>query len=53
MVILKRMKESVNNFKNVLKVLPGDVVFSSFILKTFLIKTTRNNVADLNKFRGV
>ena len=43
-MVLRRMKESVNCFKNVLKVLPGEVVFSNFVLKTFLIRTTKERV---------
>jgi len=41
MLILRRLKEGVNQFKNVLKVLPAEVVLSSFLLKTFLRKTSK------------
>jgi len=37
-VILKNIKNSINHFNNILRVLPGDLVLSSFLLKTFLMK---------------
>ena len=38
--ILKRLSEADNQFKKVLRMLPGDLVFSSFLLKSFLMKTS-------------
>jgi len=40
--ILRKLKEGINQFKNVLMTLPADVVLSSFILKTFLKKTSKS-----------
>lgn len=38
---LKKLAESVNNFKNILRVLPAELVLSSFILKTVLTRTSK------------
>jgi len=40
-LLLLQLGKGVNQFKNVLKVLPPELVLSSFILKNFLIKTSR------------
>jgi len=40
--ILRKLKEGVNQFKNVLKIFPAEVVLSSFILKAFLRKTSKS-----------
>jgi len=39
--ILKRLSEADNQFKKVLRMLPGDLIFSSFLLKSFLMKTSQ------------
>ena len=39
--VLKVFRRSIDQFKHVLAVLPGDLVLGSFILKTFLIKTSK------------
>ena len=39
--ILKNLREADNNFKKVLKTFPANIVLSSFILKSFLIKTSK------------
>ena len=39
--VLKKLREADNNFKKVLKTFPANLVLSSFILKTFLIKTSK------------
>ena len=39
--ILRKLKEGVNQFKNVLKIFSAEVVLSSFILKVFLRKTSK------------
>jgi len=39
--VLKVFRRSINQFKNVLAVLPGDLVLGSFILRTFLMKTSK------------
>jgi len=41
--ILRKLKESVSQFKNALKVLPADIILSSFILKNFLNKTSKGS----------
>jgi len=46
--IFKVMRESYNKFKNVLRIIPSDLVLSSFILKNFLIKTS-NGALDFIK----
>jgi len=40
-VVLKRFGEAINEFKNVLSVLPGDLVLASFLLRNFLLKTSK------------
>ncbi len=35
-----KLREGVNKFKNVLAVLPADLVLASFILRSFLMKTS-------------
>ena len=42
--LLKEIKEGVGRFKNVLRLFPAEVIFSSFLLKTFLLKTSRNTI---------
>lgn len=42
--VLSFLKESVNQIKNVLAVLPADLVLASFILRSFLIKTSHGAV---------
>ena len=39
--VLKKLGESVNNFKNILRVLPAELVLSSFILKTALMRSSK------------
>ena len=39
--VFHRLKEANNKFKRVLKTLPAHLVLSSFILKSFLIKTSK------------
>jgi len=41
-LILKKLKRGIIEFKNVLKTLPAELVLSSFILKTFLRKTSKS-----------
>ena len=41
LVVLRGLKESLNKFKNVLKTLPPEVIFSSFLLKGFLVRTSK------------
>ena len=40
-IVLTKFRESINEFKNVLSVLPGELVLASFILRTFLLKTSK------------
>jgi len=40
-LLLEELRDGVVRFKNVLKVLPPELVLSSFILKTFLVKTSK------------
>jgi len=42
--VLKVVRDSLNQFKNVLAVLPSDLVLGSFILRTFLIKTSQGTL---------
>jgi hypothetical protein len=49
-VILKRLGGSVNEIKDVLRVLPVDLALSSFILKSFVIRTS-NKTLDFIKNR--
>ncbi len=40
-LLLEEWRGGINRFKNVLKVLPPELVLSSFILKTFLVRTSQ------------
>ena len=40
--LFSRLLETSNDFKRVLRVFPGDLVLSSFILKTFLLRTSKD-----------
>jgi len=46
--IFKALREAYNKFKNVLRIIPPDLVLSSFLLKNFLIKTS-NGALDFIK----
>jgi len=41
LMVLRGLKESLNKFKNVLKTLPPEMIFSSFLLKGFLVRTSK------------
>jgi len=41
-LILRKLMKGIMEFKNVLKTLPAELVLSSFILKTFLRKTSKS-----------
>jgi len=43
-IVLVKCRDSINKFKNVLAVLPGDIILGSFILKTFLLKTSHGTL---------
>jgi len=45
--ILKQLGKATSNFKNILRVFPPDLVFSSFILKSFLMKTSKEAVEKI------
>jgi len=49
MFILRKLRDGTGQFKNVLKVLPADVILSSFILKTFLNKTSQGGFNSTSK----
>jgi len=40
-IVLMKFRETINDFKMVLSVLPGDLVLASFILRNVLIKTSK------------
>jgi len=46
--IMTRLREGVNKFKNVLAVFPADMILASFILRSFLVKTS-NGVLNFIK----
>jgi len=47
--VYTRLRDEVNQFKNILRVLPGDIVLANFTLRAFLLKTS-NKV--LNSIRN-
>ena len=49
-VILKKLGGSLDEIKDMLRVLPVDLVLSSFILKSFVIRTS-NKTLDFIKNR--
>jgi len=49
-VTIRKLKKNYNTFKNVLRVLPADLAFSSFILKTFLKNTSGGSLDSIKSY---
>ncbi len=42
--VLRKLKAGVSEFKNALRLFPAEVIFGSFLLKNFLMKTSKSAI---------